>query len=130
MLRQEPSPLIKGPVAGEPKAATFIGGGDEAEEQLGAGEVERGKAELIDDQQVGAQEVVNEPADGIVSEPAVKGLDQVCGGEADPKPSLDSSVTQADEEISGARRADLARAFAIRHPRMNRERIGVPQNSS
>lgn len=41
-------------MTGEPEAPLLVGGGDEPKEQLGAGEVERGKAELIDDEQVGA----------------------------------------------------------------------------
>ena len=40
-LRKEASPLVEGPVAGDAKCAPLIGGGDEAEEELGAGEVKR-----------------------------------------------------------------------------------------
>ena len=46
----------KGQWLAMPEAASFVGGGDEAEQQLGAGEVEGGEAELVDDDEVGAQQ--------------------------------------------------------------------------
>jgi hypothetical protein len=45
------------------QGAALVGGGDEAEQQLGAGVVQRGEAELVDDDQVGAEERLDAPAD-------------------------------------------------------------------
>jgi hypothetical protein len=45
---QEPAPGLEGPVRGQAEAAAFVGGGHEAEQQLGAGVVERGEPELVD----------------------------------------------------------------------------------
>ena len=38
----------KGQWVAMPRAAAFVGGGDEPEQQLGAGVVQRGEAELVD----------------------------------------------------------------------------------
>ena len=45
---QEPAPGFEGPVGADAEAAAFVGGGDEAEQQLGAGVVQRCEAELVD----------------------------------------------------------------------------------
>jgi hypothetical protein len=45
---QEPAPLLEGPVAGDGEAAAFVGGGDEAEQQLGAVVVEGCEPDFID----------------------------------------------------------------------------------
>ena len=45
---QEPSPLVEGPVRGHGQAAAFVGGGDEPEQQLGAGVVQRGEPYLVE----------------------------------------------------------------------------------
>jgi hypothetical protein len=47
---EEPAPGVKGPVAGDAEGPSFVGGGDEPEQELGAGEVEGCEAELVDDQ--------------------------------------------------------------------------------
>jgi hypothetical protein len=39
-------------VAGDGEAAAFVGGGDEAEQQLAAGAVQRREADLVADDQV------------------------------------------------------------------------------
>ncbi len=41
LVGQEVAPLVEGPVTGEAQAASFIGGGNEAEEELTSGWVER-----------------------------------------------------------------------------------------
>jgi hypothetical protein len=48
VLGQEASPLVEWPVRGEPERAALVGGGDEAEQQLRAGVVERGEADFVD----------------------------------------------------------------------------------
>ena len=37
---EEPAPRLEGPVGGDAHGAAFVGGGDEPEQQLGAGVVE------------------------------------------------------------------------------------------
>ena len=48
VLGQEPAPLVEGPVAGDAQGAAFVGGRDQAEQQLGAGVIQRGEADLVD----------------------------------------------------------------------------------
>ena len=48
VLGQEPAPFLEGPVAGDGEAAAFVGGGDEPEQQLGAGGVQRGEPDFVD----------------------------------------------------------------------------------
>jgi hypothetical protein len=48
VLGQEPAPLVEGPVGADPEGAALVGGGDEPEQQLGAGVIERREADLID----------------------------------------------------------------------------------
>ena len=45
---QEPAPGLEGPVRADAEGAAFVGGGDEPEQQLGAGVVQRGEAEFVD----------------------------------------------------------------------------------
>ncbi len=72
VLGQEPAPGVEGPVAGDAEGASFVGGGDEPEQQLGAGEVEGREAELVDDDQVGAEQRVDDLGDAVVGEAAVE----------------------------------------------------------
>ncbi len=69
-------------MAGDAEPAAFVGGGDEAKQQLRAGVVEGGEVELVDDDQVVAQLGVDDASDAVVGEAAVEGLDQVGGGAA------------------------------------------------
>ena len=111
VLGQEPAPGLEGPVGADAEGAAFVGGGDEPEQQLGAGVVERGEAELVDEDEVVAQQGVDDPADGVVGQAAVEGLDEFGGGEvADPVPGLDGGDAEGDEEVglAGAGRADQA----------------------
>ena len=63
------------------RRAAFVGGGDEPEQQLGAGVVERGEADFVEDDQVVAEQGVDDLADGVVGQAAVEGLDEIGGGE-------------------------------------------------
>ena len=74
VLGQEPAPLVEGPVGGDAQGPAFVGGGYQAEQQLGAGVVERGEADFVDDDQVVAEQGVDDLADGVVGQPAVEGL--------------------------------------------------------
>ena len=48
MLGQELAPGLERPVRADTEGSSFIGGGDEPEQELGAGVVERGEAEFVD----------------------------------------------------------------------------------
>jgi len=50
---QEPAPLFERPVRGDRRGAAFVGAGDEPEQQLSAGVVQRRETDLVDDDQVG-----------------------------------------------------------------------------
>src|SRR3954464_12256668 len=87
---QEAAPGFERPVRADAQGAAFVGGGDESEQQLGAGVVERGEAEFVADDQVVAQQGVDDPSDGVVGQGPVEGLDQVgCGEVPDLVPGLD-----------------------------------------
>ena len=58
----------------------------EPEQQLGPGVIERGEAELINDDQVVAEQVVDDAADGVVGQGPVEDLGEVGG--PPPGPSL------------------------------------------
>ena len=102
---------------GDAEGAAFVGGGDEPEQQLGAGVVQRGEPDLVDDDQVVAQQGVDDPADGVVGQAAVEGLDELGGGEvADPVPGVDGGVAEGDEQVAlaGAGRPDQAQVLSAR----------------
>ena len=48
VLGQEPAPLVEGPMRADPEGAALVGGGDEPEQQLGAGVVEWREPDLVD----------------------------------------------------------------------------------
>src|ERR1700716_3741298 len=93
-------------MAGQAQATSLIGGGDEAEEQLRRGLVERSKADLVNQDHVVAQQAVNDAVDGVVRQSAVKLLDQVGGrGVAHAQAVFDGSQSDADQHmaLAGAR---------------------------
>ena len=66
------------------------------------------KPEFVDQDQVVAEQGVDDPADGVVGQAAVEGLDEVGGGEvADPVAGVDGGDPECDEHVglAGARRA-------------------------
>ena len=58
-------------MGGDPEGAAFVGGGDEPEQQLGAGVVERGEADLVDQEQVVPEQRFDGLANGVVGEAAI-----------------------------------------------------------
>lgn len=46
VLGQEPAPVLEGVVGGDAEGSAFVGGGDEPEEQLSTGVVQRGEPDL------------------------------------------------------------------------------------
>jgi len=71
VLGQEPAPLVEGPVAGDAQGTAFVGGGDEPEQQLGAGVVQRGEPDFVDQKQVVAEQGVDHFPDAVVGQAAV-----------------------------------------------------------
>ena len=93
-------PLVEESVAGHAEAAPLVRGGDEAEEQLRAHGIERRKPELVDDDQITAEQAVDQLADGVVGEAAVQRLHKVSGGEiADPAPRGHRCVARTDQQM-------------------------------
>src|SRR6266851_3723244 len=104
VLGQEPAPLVKRPVAGHAGSAAFAGGGDEPEQQLGAGVIERGEPYFVDQDEVVAEQVVDHLADRVVGQAAVEGLGQVGGGEVpDLVPGVDGGDAEGDQDVALAR---------------------------
>ena len=73
LLGQEASPLFEGPVRPDGQGPSFVGAGDEPEQQLGAGVIERSEAEFVEDDQVDPQQGFDGLADGVVGQAAVEG---------------------------------------------------------
>ena len=91
-----------------PSDAALVGGGHEAEQELGAGVVEGREAEVVDDHEVGPQQALDEPPDAVVGEAAVERLGEAGRREvADPEAGLDRGMPEGDEEVAlaGARRS-------------------------
>jgi hypothetical protein len=66
VLGQEPAPGLERPVGSDAQRPSFVGGGDEPEQQLGSGVIERSEAELVADDQVVAEQGLDRAADGVV----------------------------------------------------------------
>ena len=48
LLGEEVPPVLEGPVRGDRQRTPLVGSGDQSEEELGAGVLERGEADLVD----------------------------------------------------------------------------------
>ena len=110
VLGQEASPVLERPVRADAEGPALVGGGDEAEEQLGPGVVHRSEADLVDQDQVGLEDLLEHPADRVVGQAPIEGLDQLGGAEvADPlDPASTACVAEGDEQVAlaGPRRSD------------------------
>src|SRR5581483_12245277 len=85
-----------------------VGCRDDSEEQLGAGVVHRGEADLVDQDEVGLQDLLDHPSDAVVGETAIEDLDKLGGGEiAHPLAGVDGVMAEGDEEmrLAGPRRS-------------------------
>src|SRR5207247_6370615 len=101
VLGQEPAPRLEGPVAGDARGAAFAGGGDEPEQQLGAGVVQRGEPGFVDQEQVVAEQGLDHLPDAVVGQAAVEGVSQVGSGEvADLVPRLDGGGTEGHQDVA------------------------------
>jgi hypothetical protein len=91
-------------VARHGEAPPLVRRGDEAEQQLAADRIERGEAELVDDEQVRAQERVQDPADAVVGLPPVERFDELDPGEVpDPQAGGDRGMPERREQIGCSR---------------------------
>ena len=74
------------------EGSAFVGGSDESEEQLGAGVVQWCESEFVDDDQVVAQQPVDDLSDAVVGHTAVEAVEELGGGVvADPVTGVDGS---------------------------------------
>jgi hypothetical protein len=69
---KEPAPGLERPVGPDAEGAPFVSGGDEPEQQLGAGVVQRCEAEFVDDDQVVTQQAVDDLSDAVIGQAAVR----------------------------------------------------------
>ena len=86
---------------------------------MGAGGVEWGEADFVDEDEVGFEDVFDDPADAVVGQAAVEGVDQFGGAEvADPASGGDGVVAQGDQQVTlaGAGRADQTKVLFGRDP--------------
>ena len=91
--------LSNGPAGRDAQGATLVGGGHEAEEQLGADVVEARSA-LVDDDEVVAQEALDDAAHGVVGEAPIEGLDQIGRGQvAHPRAGLHRDQAEGHEQV-------------------------------
>src|SRR5262249_35908375 len=114
VLGQEPAPRFEGPVAGDAQGAAFVGGGGGAEQKLRAGVIQRGEPDFVDEDQLVAEQGVDDLADGVVGQAAVEGLGELGGGEvADLVPGLHGGGAEGDEQVAlaCAGRADQAQVL-------------------
>lgn len=89
---------------GDGQGPSFVGGRDEAEQELGAGVVQRGEAHLVDYEEIVAQQRVDGLADGVVGQSPVQGLDEVgCGEVPDPVTGLCCGVAKGYQAVRLAR---------------------------
>ena len=117
LFGQESAPLFERPVRADGQGSAFVGAGDEPEQQLGAGVVERGEAEFVEDDQVDAQQGFDDLADGVVGQAAVEGFDEVGGGEvADLVPGVDGGDPETDQGVgfAGPSRSDDRQVLIVR----------------
>ena len=78
------------PVGCDAERPPLVGGRDEPEQKLCSGVVQGREPELVDDDELVAQQVLDDLPDRVVGKPSVEGLDQLGGGEvSDPATGLD-----------------------------------------
>lgn len=65
LVGQETPPLVEGRVAGDAQAAALLGGSEEAEEQRSASGVERHEADLVEQDEIGAEQAVDAATDHL-----------------------------------------------------------------
>jgi hypothetical protein len=91
-------------VAGDAQGAAFVGGRDHAEQQLRAGVIQRGEPDLVDQDEVVAEQGVDHPADTVIGQAPVEGLGELGGGVvADLVPGRDGGGAEGDQQVALAR---------------------------
>lgn len=95
VLEEELSPPLGRPVGPNTERPPFIGGSDQAEKQLSTGRVHRGEPDLVDEDEVGPQDLGDHLAHRVVGDGPIEGLDQFGGGE------VANAVTAFDSLVSG-----------------------------
>lgn len=74
---QERTPVLEWPMACQLEASRLVCGGDQAEQQLRTGLIERRQPHFIDEHHVIPRQAVDNTADGVIGETAIELLDQV-----------------------------------------------------
>jgi hypothetical protein len=111
--------FLERPMAGDGQRPALVGGGYEAEKQLGAGVVERGEPYFVTDDQVRPQDGLDHLAHRVVRQAPVERLDELSGDEvADLVAGVDGGVAEGDQAVAfpGAGRAHEARVLLGPHP--------------
>jgi hypothetical protein len=127
VVGQEATPFLERPVAGDREAAAFVGGGDEPEQQLAAGAVQRREPDFVTDDEVVAEQGLDDLPDAVVGQAAVEVLDELGGGEVpDPQAAFDGGVPEGDQRVAlaGAGRADQGQVLPGRDP-LQRGQVGA-----
>jgi hypothetical protein len=97
-----------------PGGAAFAGGGDEPEQPLGAGVVEGGEPDFVEEDEVVAEQGFDHFPDAVVGQAAVEGVGQGgCGEVADLAPGPDGGDAEGDQDVAlaGAGRPDRAQVL-------------------
>ena len=85
-------------MAGDAQCAAFVGCGDDPEQQLRAGVIQWGEADFVDEDEVVAQQGVDDAADGVVGQAAVERFDEFsCGEVANSVSGVDGGDAERDE---------------------------------
>src|SRR5436190_21482135 len=101
--RQKMTPVFKWPMASNAQAATLVGGGDETKERLRTGVVVGSEPELVDQNQLVAQQNADDLAHGVVGQTAVQRFDQVGGNDiADLHTALGCTCAAPDQGMAFA----------------------------
>ena len=111
-------------MAGDGEGAAFVGGGDEPEQQLGAGVVEGGEPDFVEEDETVAEQGLDHFPDAVVGQAAVEGVGEVgCGEVADPVPGPDGGDAEGDQDVAlaGVGRADQAQVLRGGDPFQGRE---------
>src|SRR5262249_56588810 len=94
-------------------------GGDEPEQQLGAGVVQRREPDLVDDDEIMSEQGVDDAADGVVGHATVELFDEFGGGQvAHLVPGGDGGVAERDEQVAlaGAGGPDQTKIVGLGDP--------------
>src|SRR5579859_196044 len=98
------APLLERPVACQSQAAMLVGGGHEPKQQLRTGVIQGSKTQFIDQNQLVAQQLADQLANGVVGQSAVQRFDQISRHQvAHLHATFDGAYTAAQQRVRLAR---------------------------